>query len=617
MGFLNWPLMQAVVFGDCAGWLHPAPGQHGVVLCNAFGYDELCTHRAWLQLAERLAVQQMPTLRFDYPGTGNSLHVEEDPDRVDAWIGSIADALAYLRTVSGVQRVSLCGFRLGAMLAALAAERLSGIDGLVLLAPVLSGKKYLRELHAHHHRWLSARAHMSMCKAPESMRTVGAFGFGLHGDDIDRIGGIDLGNDTTAPARRVLLLEANDRNSGNALSARYEAYGAAVERAPFDELDHFLVEARFSKLPARAFATVSAWLAGDVDGNGNIDASPASLRTLNQSASRAIPVVPTLAGPNFMEQPVSVGACFGVYCRPRVALENAPTVLFPNTAANHNIGDGRCFVLFARRLAAIGIASLRMDLAGLGDSAPEECTITAESLHSQEACADVIAGANWLLEQGYTAVVTFGICSGAFVGLHACAAHPQIVGAFGVNLQQFVWQDEVRVRNSGAIASNRTLRRAALSTDKWKRVWSDKASLAGMVRGLVARATRRFERRVADLMDATIGWSFSPNKARRLLELLHEKDAEVRLLYGEFDHGIDELKLQFGANLRGLRRFPHVRVAMLPIVDHSLFMRAAREAAMSDAQRWLLERFCSLPDTSSDTPYPPQAKMPPTPTVEP
>ncbi|MEX3953385.1 alpha/beta fold hydrolase [Paraburkholderia sp. EG287A] len=606
--------MQAVVFGDCAGWLHPAPGQHGVVLCNAFGYDELCTHRAWLQLAERLAAQQMPTLRFDYPGTGNSLHVEEDPDRVDAWIGSIADALGYLRTVSGVQRVSLCGFRLGAMLATLAAERLSCIDGLVLLAPVLSGKKYLRELHAHHQRWLSARALNRMYTAPDNMSTVSALGFGLHGDDIDRLAAIDLRNDRTASVRRVLLLEANDRESGDALSARYDAYGAAVERAPFDELDDFLVEARFSKLPARAFATVSAWLAGDVDGNGDIDASAASQRILNQSVLLAIPVAPTLAGPNFTEQPVSVGACFGVYCRPRDALENAPAVLFPNTAANHNIGDGRCFVLFARRLAAIGIASLRMDLAGLGDSAPEECTITAESLHSQDACADVIAGANWLLEQGYATVVTFGICSGAFVGLHACAAHPQIVGAFGVNLQQFMWQDDQRVRNSSAMASNRTLRQAALSADKWKRVWGDKASLASVAHGLAARATRRLERRVADLMDAIIGWSFSPNNARRLLELLHAKGAEVRLLYGEFDHGIDELKLQFGANLRGLRRLPHVRVAMLPIDDHSLFTRAAREAAMSDAQRWLLERFCSLPDTSSDAPHSPQLKMVPTPT---
>ncbi|MEX4005605.1 hypothetical protein AB4Y38_43435, partial [Paraburkholderia sp. EG285A] len=27
--------------------------ERGVVLCNAFGYDELCTHRAWLQLAEK------------------------------------------------------------------------------------------------------------------------------------------------------------------------------------------------------------------------------------------------------------------------------------------------------------------------------------------------------------------------------------------------------------------------------------------------------------------------------------------------------------------------------------------------------------------------------------
>ena len=106
--------MRPVVFDGCFGWLHPAPGSHGVVLCNPFGYDALCTHRGWRKLAECLAASGMPALRFDYPGTGDSLGNEDDPHRIEAWIDSIGAAVRYLREGTGVTSVSLVGLRLSA-----------------------------------------------------------------------------------------------------------------------------------------------------------------------------------------------------------------------------------------------------------------------------------------------------------------------------------------------------------------------------------------------------------------------------------------------------------------------------------------------------------------------
>jgi pimeloyl-ACP methyl ester carboxylesterase len=132
--------MEPVVFNECFGWLHEARGRHGVVLCNPFGYDAYCTHRGWRKLAESVAAAGMPTLRFDYPGTGDSAGLEEDPKRFDAWLGSIAAGVEWLREYTGVEQVSLVGLRLGATLAALAAARIGNIDGLVLLAPVITGR---------------------------------------------------------------------------------------------------------------------------------------------------------------------------------------------------------------------------------------------------------------------------------------------------------------------------------------------------------------------------------------------------------------------------------------------------------------------------------------------
>ena len=71
------------------GWLHlPAhpPASIGLVICNAFGHEALCSHRSVRHFAERAARQGIPTLRFDYDGTGDSAGTGNDPDRVSSWL---------------------------------------------------------------------------------------------------------------------------------------------------------------------------------------------------------------------------------------------------------------------------------------------------------------------------------------------------------------------------------------------------------------------------------------------------------------------------------------------------------------------------------------------------
>src|SRR5258706_14823227 len=70
---LQGDAMTPVMFEGCAGWLHPAAGNRGVIICAAQGYEELCTHRPMRGLAERFAEAGLPTLRFDYPSTGDSI----------------------------------------------------------------------------------------------------------------------------------------------------------------------------------------------------------------------------------------------------------------------------------------------------------------------------------------------------------------------------------------------------------------------------------------------------------------------------------------------------------------------------------------------------------------
>lgn len=572
--------MRPVVFDGCFGWLHSATGNRGVVLCNPFGYDALCTHRGWRKLAERIAAAGMPVLRFDYPGAGDSAGAEDDPQRLDAWLDSIAAATRRLREWTGVERVALVGLRLGASLAALAAERLGDIDALVLLAPAITGRNYLRELRAHRQSWLSTPAGMNARPIADDAAYVEAFGFGIHGDDIEQLAALDLRCDTRVPSRRVLLLDSSDRNRAAALAEHYRANGVTVERHSFDECDRFMIEALYSEEPVDAFSRVTQWLAQD------LEERPVAARSdVNAPDVSAL----ALAVPDAVERPVVFGRYFGIYCEPAAPRSGAPAMLFFNTGASHHIGDGRIFVLFARRLAALGIASLRMDLGGLGDAVPLAERVTLDTIYSDASCDDAAAGADWLVAQGHARVVTFGVCGGAFVGLHACARHPDIVGAFGVNLQKFVWDGAGRDPGVHQFASSKVYWRSAVAREKWLRALRGQSHPLRVANVLGKRIARRCWFAATHWIEQRTGWMLTANEVRAVVRAVHAKGAHLRLAYGEFDVGLDEARVQFGARLGALSRYPRVRAVTLPSLDHALFTRPAREAAMADAQRWLFE----------------------------
>ena len=106
--------------------------------------------------------------------------------------------------------------------------------------------------------------------------------------------------------------------------------------------------------------------------------------------------------------------------------EQPPAVgcLLPNVGLAHRIGPHRLTVKVARSLSSLGVASLRFDLSGIGDS---PTTKSADLI--QQAMTDMRSAMDCMHQRlGINRFVVFGICSGAQNGYFLSLQDERIVG---------------------------------------------------------------------------------------------------------------------------------------------------------------------------------------------
>lgn len=109
------------------------------------------SHRQFVQLARALAAADVPTLRFDYRGMGDSEGELRHFDSVDADIDAAIGAL--LGAVAGLQRVVIWGLCDGASAALmyLQARPDARVAGLVLVNPWARSQASLAKTHVKHY----------------------------------------------------------------------------------------------------------------------------------------------------------------------------------------------------------------------------------------------------------------------------------------------------------------------------------------------------------------------------------------------------------------------------------------------------------------------------------
>ena len=191
------------------------------MICKPFGYEALCAHRAMRAFAEAAAELGVPALRFDYRGTGDSADIDPAADQIDVWLQDVTAAVSELRRQTGVERVCLLGVRLGALLAILAAARSEAVKALIVVAPVLNGRRYVRELRT---TQLAAAEPVTLIRRDSQTPGVGSMevsGFPLSAATIEHLSQLEL---STAMIYRV--------RAGGASCCPGSGFAPAMSRCP-------------------------------------------------------------------------------------------------------------------------------------------------------------------------------------------------------------------------------------------------------------------------------------------------------------------------------------------------------------------------------------------------
>ncbi len=559
--------MIPVTFDGLMGKLHlPAPETRsgiGVVIVPPHGIEALAATKSLRVMADALAAEGHAVLRFDLPGTADSLGAETDPGRLAAWTSSVGAAAQVLRLHSGAATIIFAGLRFGATIAALAAQSAPETAGLLLLDPVVKGRSYARELA------MTARAVAEGARLdPDETATSDGLliaGLPTTNETLEAIRAIDLCR-LQPPAIPTLLLHRRNSAEARLLTEAWRSHaGLVVQEA--QDFEAISLSPTMATTPADVIARTIGWVA-----------------TLPKPGSvTAAPVPPAvLDGPQFREEAMTFGEdgrLFGVVCEPREPAPGKPVLLIVNAGRNSHVGWARSSVLLGRELAAEGIASLRMDLAGIGDGrdrpgAPD--TVDAV-LYNPANDAQIAAAVDLLVGRGFGQVTMFGACSGAYLALHHAARDPRITGLILVNIQRFVWRPGETVEE--AIASAYPLAASyatkVLEARAWKRLLTGERKIGPLI--------REFGRRIGARLRA-VAPSEQTRTARDMVRKLADRRIPVELVFSENDAGLGDMAIHFGSNGRWLAARDNLRITIIPDADHDLTPVAARRTLAARAR---------------------------------
>ena len=360
------------------------------------------------RLAERLG---LAVLRVDYPGTGDSGGNFADYGLED-WIAALACAVEWLRLHFGDKPLFCLGVRTGAARLSRLPADATEAAGHVFWDPV-DGADSVRQ-------WMQRHSVNSMIAYGKAQKSRGAIeaelkaggsadldGFELTGRQYAALSSLELG----APEAPTLMVVAGRPSASAAKWA--EANGDKVEQAVFHTPPYWNSVGYVDTAELRD--AMAAWLTAVAEVPSSQFPVPSSCEGTARPATNPPPLQPSnplTLSERFVSFESGGATVRGVLTLPKGEIRR--TVLFLGGWSGDRQGPHRLFLLYARRLAAGGAASLRIDYRGRGES-----DLSHDAAGIATMADDAERAAAWLRDGGFApqGLDVVAICSGCKVAL--------------------------------------------------------------------------------------------------------------------------------------------------------------------------------------------------------
>jgi len=540
------------------------PRQTSVLLCPPFGWEDMCSYRIRREWAEHLAGAGHTTLRIDLPGSGDSPGSPRDLGQLDAWTQAADTAARWLARAESGTRVAAIGIGLGGLVSCRAALSGAPIEELVLWSVPSRGRALLREL-----RTFSAFEVANVLEAGESAPsvepaddgTIVTNGYLLGAETAVELERLDLGavDTSAATTRRALLLGRDGLKVDKGLPGALERAGVEVTVADGPGYGAMMVEPQDARAPTAVFALVSSWLEqAQAQSQGPIAPSSAGAHLAADLAPAQEPcerdeVLLECSGARLRERPLVIdgpgGRLFGVLSEPLGDRRELTAVLL-NAGPQRRIGPNRMWVEIARRWAASGVPTLRLDAAGIGD-ADGDATVLGQvtAFYRPVYVEQARLALETLAERGLPQrFVLLGLCSGAYWAAQAAVADRRVAAVIMLNPRTLVF-DEWR----HTLRRARRLRGRMLLPSTWRKVLTGEIKLAKHLetgRTLVGRSS-----------SGPRGAQTGQQAIEDLFDTLRDRDQRALLMFT----GKEVLRRELSRNgvLDRIDRWPNLELALL------------------------------------------------------
>jgi alpha-beta hydrolase superfamily lysophospholipase len=572
------------------GWFHTPPAgamrDVGLIICRPFGYEALCSHRGLRAFAETATALGLPTLSLDYVGTGDSAEIDPRADQISVWTRDVIAAVHELRRRTGVAQVCLLGVRLGALLATLAAEDCAAVTSLILISPIIKGRRYLREL-----RIARLAAPMGAATTPAdrpetNTDSMEVSGFLFSASTLASLSLIDLTKRAAPPVSDVLVIDGASLPGARAWAQQLLERGIRTSYLSLPGLIEMIMTApQFAAVPREMIQATRDWLlkllhasSTTLAGHGvqrlEFLSEYSSTSILLRNEDEAQPVQLT-------ERPVFFGAdggLFGIVTEPRAGELRRRAVILLNAGADHHIGVNRMHVNLAREWASRGYVVLRADLGGLGDSSTRPGHVENEVF--PPAVLDDIRSAVDLMRGRYGAgnITLFGLCSGAYHALRAAAAGLPVDCILMVNPQNYFWKEGMTLDDlqlAEVVHNPGLYRRRLLSGMAWKRLLRGQVNIWRIAKIYFYRPLLALESKLRDIarrlrvrLPNDLGWE---------LEEIYARGVRIVFVFARGEPGIDLLKLEAGSSVKRLGEY--CRIHIIDGADH-IFSQSGPRATL-------------------------------------